>query len=89
MGTAPETTQDVDKRADFASVLVRMTIDLILLYSAGGLIKPIGAVTAICSPTVNCYRRLHTPWALDLENWGIENRMASFRVKNYSPKVIT
>ncbi len=56
---------------------------------AGGLTKHIGAVTALSCPTVNCYRRLHTPWAPDVANWGLNDRMATFRVKSYSPKVVT
>lgn len=51
----------------------------------GGLLKHGMALTALCSPTVNCYRRLHQPWAPSLLNWGIDNRMTSFRVKNHSP----
>ena len=34
-------------------------------YWMAGLITHAGALTAICSPTVNCYRRLHQPWAPD------------------------
>ena len=46
--------------------------------------KHAGALTALCSPTVNCYRRLHSPWAADKEDWGLDDRFTSFRVKNYS-----
>ena len=44
--------------------------------------KHAGALTALCSPTVNCYRRLRKP--RDKGNWGLDDRLASFRVKNYS-----
>ncbi len=47
-----------------------------------GMLKHVNAVTALCSPTVNCYRRLHGPWAPDIANWGIDNRMATYRIKN-------
>ena len=53
-------------------------------YWIGGLIKHSAALTALCSPTVNCYRRLHGPRLPDKANWGLEDRNASFRVKNYS-----
>lgn len=50
-----------------------------------GLIKHAPAMAALCSPTVNCYRRLHSPWAPDLANWGMDDRNASFRIKNLGP----
>ena len=50
----------------------------------GGLCKHAPALTALCSPTVNCYRRLHRIFVPDRANWGIENRTTSFRVKNLS-----
>ena len=59
-----------------------------VLFPSGGILKHIGAVTALCSPTVNCYRRLHAPWVPDLANWGIDDRESSFRIKNYSHKVL-
>jgi glutamine synthetase len=50
----------------------------------GGLIKHASALAALCSPTVNCYRRLNTPWVPCVSNWGVDDRMACFRVKNLS-----
>jgi len=50
-----------------------------------GLTTHAPALTAIFNPSVNCYRRLHEPWAPDYNDWGIDDRMASFRIKNYSP----
>ena len=47
-----------------------------------GLVKHARALTALCSPTVNCYRHLHQPWAPYTANWGIDDRNMSFRVKN-------
>lgn len=55
-------------------------------YWIGGLIKHANALTALCSPTVNCYRRLHQIWIPDTISWGIDDRTSCFRVKNYSPK---
>ena len=51
-------------------------------YWLAGLIKHSTALVALSSPTVNCYRRLHGPWAPDLSNWGVDDRSATFRVKN-------
>ncbi|CAI2738722.1 unnamed protein product [Dicrocoelium dendriticum] len=41
---------------------------------------------AICSPTVNCYRRLHKKLAPDAVNWSINDRFVSIRVKNTDEK---
>ena len=46
-----------------------------------GLVKHAGALTALCAPTVNCYRRFHQPWAPHLTNWGLDNRQSCFRLK--------
>ena len=51
-------------------------------YWLAGLIKHSTALVALSSPTVNCYRRLHGPWAPCLADWGIDDRRASFRMKN-------
>ena len=50
-----------------------------------GLLKHAPALTALCCPTPNCYRRLHHPWAPCTANWGIDDRMATVRVKNSTP----
>ena len=55
-------------------------------YWMAGLIAHAGALTAICSPTVNCYRRLHQPWAPDCADWGIDDRKTSFRMKTKNEK---
>ena len=47
-----------------------------------GLVHHADALTALCELTVNCYRRLHCPWAPGLANWGLGDRFSSFRVKN-------
>ena len=51
-----------------------------------GLIAHAGALTAICSPTVNCYRRLHQPFSPDHADWGIDDRFSAFRMKNNTEK---
>ncbi|XP_041355678.1 lengsin-like isoform X2 [Gigantopelta aegis] len=55
-------------------------------YWIGGLMKHAGALTALCSPTVNCYRRLFQTRTPGKCFWGIDNRYAKFRVKNYNMK---
>ncbi|XP_046584749.1 lengsin-like isoform X2 [Haliotis rubra] len=50
-----------------------------------GILKHSRALTALTSPTINCYRRLHQPWAPGSIFWGIEDREASLRVKNHGP----
>ena len=51
-----------------------------------GILKHSSALTALCCPTVNCYRRLHIAIAPDKADWGIDARLACCRVKNYSPE---
>lgn len=46
-----------------------------------GLLHHAGALTALCSPTVNCYRRLHAPWAPAFLDWGLDNRLAALRFR--------
>ncbi|XP_071107428.1 lengsin-like [Haliotis cracherodii] len=50
-----------------------------------GILKHSKALTALTSPTINCYRRLHQPWSPGSIFWGIEDREASLRVKNHGP----
>ena len=47
-----------------------------------GLVEHADALTALCCPTYNCYRRLHLPWAPDTASWGVDDRQASFRMVN-------
>jgi len=53
---------------------------------AAGLIKHAAALTALLSPTVNCYRRLHGPFAPDRSDCGWENRTAMLRFVTPSPQ---
>ncbi|KAL3320466.1 hypothetical protein Ciccas_000849 [Cichlidogyrus casuarinus] len=48
----------------------------------GGLLEHLPAILALCSPTVNCYRRLHRHLAPSLVNWDLDDRFTSIRVKN-------
>ncbi|TGZ71851.1 hypothetical protein CRM22_002424 [Opisthorchis felineus] len=48
----------------------------------GGLFEHMPALTALCSPTVNCYRRLHTGWAPGHMDWELDNRLVTVRLKN-------
>jgi glutamine synthetase len=52
------------------------------LHCIGGLIKHVGALTAIGSSTVNSYRRLWDTgfWAPVFADWGFQNRTTALRV---------
>ena len=50
-----------------------------------GLLTHCKALTAFCSPSVNCYRRLHNIWTPHNLSWGVEDRISTFRVKCNSP----
>ena len=52
---------------------------------AAGLVKHATALTALLSPTVNCYRRLHTPFAPDVADCSPENRGSMLRIVASSP----
>ena len=52
----------------------------------GGLLEHGAALSAFLCPTVNCYRRLHCPWAPSPINWGVDDRTVSLRVKNDGPQ---
>ena len=47
-----------------------------------GLVKHAGALTALCVPTVNCYRRVGKFLEPSVADWSLDNRFVSFRVKN-------
>ena len=47
-----------------------------------GMLHHARALTALCCPTTNCYKRLHTEWAPHLANWGIDDRHTMLCVKN-------
>ena len=55
-------------------------------YWIGGLMKHSGALTFICSPTINCYRRLYTPYAPAYANWGLDDRHVTVRARSSSDK---
>ena len=55
-------------------------------YFLGGIFKHADGLTAICCPTLNCYRRLHNPWAPGKCTWGIGDRTTLYRVKSSSEK---
>ena len=52
---------------------------------AAGLMKHAAALTALLSATVNCYRRLHTPFAPDIVDCSLENRTSMLRIVTSSP----
>eukprot|EP00191_Tetraselmis_sp_GSL018_P003977 CAMPEP_0177605008 /NCGR_PEP_ID=MMETSP0419_2-20121207/16448_1 /TAXON_ID=582737 /ORGANISM="Tetraselmis sp., Strain GSL018" /LENGTH=461 /DNA_ID=CAMNT_0019099081 /DNA_START=169 /DNA_END=1554 /DNA_ORIENTATION=+ len=56
-------------------------LNVIARHWLGGLLKHAPALSAVCAPTANCYRRLHQPWAPSRAGWGEENRDRMVRVK--------
>ncbi|ESN90165.1 hypothetical protein HELRODRAFT_116562 [Helobdella robusta] len=50
-----------------------------------GLIKHGKSLSALHSPTYNCYRRFHKFLAPDVITWGIDDRTVPFRAKSCSP----
>ena len=51
-----------------------------------GLCHHADALVALCLLTINCYRYIHKSGTPHRANWGIDNRKASFRVKNVQEK---
>ena len=50
-----------------------------------GILKHIDALTALCCPTVNCYRRFTKEFAPSKSDWEIDDRHVTIRVKNTTP----
>jgi glutamine synthetase len=50
-------------------------------YWVGGLLRHGRAMAALCAPTVNCYRRMHTAFCPDKVDWDFDNRDVLIRVK--------
>ena len=50
-----------------------------------GLIKHGKALCAFCCPTSNCYRRMHNFLAPSRIDWGMDDRLAAYRAKSFSP----
>ncbi|RUS81830.1 hypothetical protein EGW08_010422 [Elysia chlorotica] len=46
-----------------------------------GLVEHAPGMLALNAPTINCYRRVGTPWAPTWANWGPDDRLASYRLK--------
>ncbi|MFN0154766.1 MAG: glutamine synthetase family protein [Gaiella sp.] len=51
-------------------------------YAIGGILKHLGALTAVTAPTINSYRRLWDTgfWAPVFADWGFQNRTTALRV---------
>ena len=52
-----------------------------------GLIKHTAALSALCNPTVNCYRRLHQAFVHQKADWGLDTRSTTYRAKVYDNKM--
>jgi len=54
-------------------------------YWLAGLVKHAGGFTALCNPTVNCYRRLRDPDAPRTASWSFGDRTSAFHLKHKIP----
>ncbi|KAA3680598.1 uncharacterized protein DEA37_0002092 [Paragonimus westermani] len=75
-----------DKRNVFFSVVDQDRLSKLARYWIGGLLEHLPAMLAFCSPTINCYRRLHKKLAPDAINWDFNDRFVTIRVKNTDEK---
>ncbi|KAL3320465.1 hypothetical protein Ciccas_000848 [Cichlidogyrus casuarinus] len=66
-----------------ASTQKKKKISLLGMHFIGGIMHHMRALTALCSPTVNCYRRLKDGWAPTRINWDFHDRFMSLRVKDH------
>ena len=76
--------QDERGRNVFSDTTTPDNLSEIAGYWMAGLIKHAPAMAAICSPTFNCYRRLHHHGAPSKGDWKINNRSVLYRVKNHT-----
>ncbi|XP_076470021.1 glutamine synthetase-like [Babylonia areolata] len=76
-------TKDGDKET---SVMQDLTDPNLLSSTArhwlAGVLAHSPALTALCCPTLNCYRRLFRFGAPEKANWGLDDRNALMRVRN-------
>ena len=80
-------TSDTDKRFAFSDVGGRDKLSSVFRHWLGGLMNHFRSLNTICGPTFNCYRRLHRgALKISLSDWGLDDRMAAFRIKNYTPE---
>ena len=70
---SPDTDQDQFDAAGELSEVGRRWL--------AGLVRHAPALTALCAPTVNCYRRLHRSPAPIRADWGFDDRLSAFRVQ--------
>ena len=56
-------------------------------YWMAGILKHVRALTALCSPTTECYRRYHSSLNSHIANWDVDNRMCTLRTKNWTPSL--
>ena len=52
------------------------------LYFIGGILHHHNAISALCAPTINCYRRMGQPCVPCRADWEIDHRHVALRVKN-------
>ncbi len=78
--------RDRDGNPVFADPSAPDGISVTARHFLGGLLKLLPELLAMCSSTVNAYKRLVPgAWAPTAANWGVQNRTAAVRVINDQP----
>ncbi|SOC35961.1 L-glutamine synthetase [Rhizobium subbaraonis] len=78
--------RDQDGNPVFADPSAPDGISVTARHFLGGLLKLMPELLAMCSSTVNAYKRLVPgAWAPTAANWGVQNRTAAVRVINDQP----
>jgi glutamine synthetase len=79
--------RDRDGRPVFSEASASDGLSQAARHFLGGLLKFMPELLAMCSSTVNAYKRLVPgAWAPTAANWGVQNRTAAVRVINDQPE---
>ncbi len=79
--------RDKDGKPVFADPAEPDGLSTAARHFIGGLLQLMPELLAMCSSTVNAYKRLVPgAWAPTASNWGVQNRTAALRVINDSPE---
>ena len=79
--------RDTAGNAAFSNPDAEDGLSMTARHFIGGLVKLMPELLAMCSSTVNAYKRLVPgAWAPTSSNWGVQNRTAAVRVINDTPE---
>ena len=76
---------DINDKNVFFDASKPFNISDTLRYWIGGILKHINALTVLCNPTPNCFRRLNKDRTPSAADWSIDNRLTTLRLKNDNP----